>query len=111
MNRSDRRNYELHRAVVARLREQPAMVLGIASRNIERYRQSNGDHPDLREWEQQLGEGADAVISALLDEGERGQRLRSSTVRRGNLAARASGCTGNERPTSSPRSRAFTRRQ
>jgi hypothetical protein len=79
MNRSDRRNYELHRAVVARLRKQPAMVLGVALRNIERYRQSSGDHPDLREWEQLLVAGPDAVVVALLDEGERGQRLRSST--------------------------------
>jgi hypothetical protein len=91
MNRSDRRNYELHRAVVARLREQPAMVLGIALRNVERYRQTSGDHPVFCEWERLLRDGPDAVIEVLLDEGERGQRLRSSTPFAGVLSPQEHG--------------------
>ncbi len=79
MNRSDRRNYELHRAVLAGLREESGMVLGIALRNIERYRQISGDHSDFREWKRLVRERSDAVSDVLLDKGELGRRLRSST--------------------------------
>jgi len=85
MNESDRRNLEMHRLVAGKIQRDPLTILKIAIDNIQKYRREHGDHPYMREWESVIGQGPNAVIALLSDEGERGQVLRSSSPFAGAL--------------------------
>ena len=79
INRSDARDYEFHLAVVAKLRENPDRVMRRALDNLRRWQESGGTVPAYMEWAVILKNGRAAVEAVLLDEGNLGQRLRSSS--------------------------------
>jgi hypothetical protein len=81
MNRSDRFAYELHVQVAEKLRKQPEVVKSLALRNLQRFRdQQAGRNLSLQTWEQLLSLSTEQLIASILDNGIRGQWLRSSTI-------------------------------
>ncbi len=85
MNPSDARAYEMHRLVAEKIQRDPDSVLNLAMRNI-RQRSAKGVHPHYRRWLEILERGPADVIAVLLDPGERGQELRSSSPFAGALS-------------------------
>lgn len=79
MNLSDRRSYELHRLIAEKLGARPQWVIDTAMETLSRSRREYGSTAYEREWESLLRAGPQAVLEVLLDTGERGQRLRSSS--------------------------------
>jgi len=78
MNLSDRRNFELHSAVAAKIERHPEL-LAVAARNLERLRKRSGRHRYFEEWAAILTMGPAQVIEMLRDQGEKGQVLRSAS--------------------------------
>ncbi|WP_372526382.1 hypothetical protein [Piscinibacter sp.] len=83
MNEQDRINaftLAAHRAVVARLRAQPALLMQ-AIEVLERWREQTREPahcgPYWNEWEALLRSGVDAVERAVCDETEHAATLRS----------------------------------
>jgi len=78
-NRNERFSLLLHREL-ARTIETDASVLARGRRNIVRWQATHGRSVQAwDEWLTLLDAGADAVVSAMLDEGEVGTRLRQSS--------------------------------
>jgi hypothetical protein len=68
----------LHRAVAARLREDPSIAVR-ARQRVEAWEKTGGAHPAyVAEWREILGQGVPAIVQALEDPGPRGQALRQS---------------------------------
>ncbi len=82
MNRSDTRDYELHRLVVEHIERDPKGVLSRALRTI----QNRDPHQYYHEWRRIIELGPARVIETLLDKSERSSTLRSASPFAGVLS-------------------------
>ncbi|MCH6471483.1 hypothetical protein [Sinomonas terrae] len=89
-NQDDRVAWELHRAVVDKLREDPAPVVAAARARLKLLRGDDGGQPDdggrpgqladqLGEWERLLEGDVESLIDSMLAPGEQGAQLRRAT--------------------------------
>lgn len=86
--REQRVSWELHRAVADRLRRDPAPVLGVARRNIDRMKGQRRDEYArgwVGEWERLVEGDVDALIEGMLGTDERAIDLRQMTPFAGAL--------------------------
>jgi hypothetical protein len=84
----DRRSLDLHKLIAQRLRGNPAL-LDQTRATLARWRSMDARGcAGWDEWSAALDRGLDATLEAMLDEGERGQYLRSCTPFTRVLAAR-----------------------
>ena len=84
----DRRSLDLHRLIARRVAADPE-ALQRALANIRRWRAgSPRGCAGWDEWERILQSGLSSALDAMLDEGERGQYLRSCTPFTRELSAR-----------------------
>lgn len=80
LTREDRRSIQLHRAITARLTENPKRVLALARRNLARMRAHPGHATQLlREWDVLLDRPLPALLPLLTDPGEWARELRHVT--------------------------------
>jgi transcriptional regulator with XRE-family HTH domain len=80
LTREDRRSLELHRAIAARLTEDPKGVLALARRNLARMRAHPGHATQLlREWDVLLDRPLPALLPVFTDPGEWARELRHVT--------------------------------
>jgi hypothetical protein len=75
----DRRSLELHRLIAQRVRSDPRL-LDQAKATLTRWQRLDARGcPGWDEWAGALAAGLQSTLEAMLDEGERGQYLRSCT--------------------------------
>ena len=80
MTREDRRSLVLHRAIADHLQAHPAETLHRAGRNLALMRGRNPQAADLLgEWDEILGRPVEAIVTAILDPGQRARDLRKVT--------------------------------
>jgi hypothetical protein len=78
-DRMERRSLELHRAIAAKLRQQPEL-LQIAHDNLDRWsRPGHRSQPYLDTWREMLAGPLDAVLAAMTEETPRMTELRQSS--------------------------------
>lgn len=88
LTREERRSLELHRAIAARLIDDPEPVLAQARRSIRRMASQTGARsPLLREWSLILRRPLDALLPVLTDPGVWARELRQLTPFAGALSA------------------------
>lgn len=80
-SQEERVSWELHRAVVDRLRDDAAPVLAAARDHLEVLRRGDqgGSDARLAEWEQLLDGDTESLIDSMLAPGEPGAQLRRLT--------------------------------
>ncbi len=81
----DRRSLAFHRLIAAKIEAEPQLI-GVASRNIDRWKQQGRSESYLSEWESVLRKGVGEVVSVLRSAGQRAKRLRQSSPFVGILA-------------------------
>jgi transcriptional regulator with XRE-family HTH domain len=88
LTREDRRSLEYHRAVVAKLRRSPSLVVAKARENLARFR---AKHPDARRlferWGQWLELPVEDLVLLCLDPGPSARDMRQVTPFAGILSA------------------------
>jgi transcriptional regulator with XRE-family HTH domain len=88
LTREERRSLELHRAIAARLTDDPEPVLAQARRSIRLMASQTGARaPLLREWALILRRPLDALVPVLTDPGAWARELRQVTPFAGVLSA------------------------
>jgi transcriptional regulator with XRE-family HTH domain len=88
LTREERRSLALHRAIAARLREDPAPVLAAARRSLARMIASTGTASQaLREWSVLLDRPVEALLPVLTDPDPWARELRHVTPFAGVLTA------------------------
>lgn len=76
---AEERSLAYHRAVAARLREQPDL-LGLARQRVDAWIAGGGrSAPHARAWKSLLDGPREVLLAFLVDEGERARELRQST--------------------------------
>ena len=78
----DERSLELHGVIARELRADPAkldLVVAWMQRFLDDPNYDEGNKDRLREWLEIIQQGLPAVLNALADRSEEGQRLRQST--------------------------------
>lgn len=88
LNAPDRRSLRLHQAIAAKLRSNPQLLDPVRAR-IDVWVQQGRGRRDLRyrlEWQKAVNAGLDAVLLIALDEGERGQVMRTCAPLAGVLS-------------------------
>jgi transcriptional regulator with XRE-family HTH domain len=89
MTREERRSLDLHRAVAAKLAEDPERVLQHARRNVDKMRRINpGAAPLLEEWRRSLEMPVRDLVDLLVDPRPRARELRHVTPFAGALTPR-----------------------
>ena len=80
MTREDRRSLALHRAIADRLKAHPTKTLHQARRNLTGMRARNPQAADLfTGWDDILSRPVEAIVTAMLDPGQRARDLRKVT--------------------------------
>lgn len=74
----DNRSLATHRLFAIRLREDPSL-LREARQTLERWKSISPNASTDREWTALLARGVDAVIAAIVDDTDEGQRIRQSS--------------------------------
>ena len=88
LNREERRSLYLHRAIAARLADDPERVLALARRSLARMRARPRQGTQLlREWDVILDRPLPALLPVLTDPGEWARELRHVTPFAGVLSA------------------------
>ena len=88
LTREERRSLELHRAIAARLREQPTRVLAQAKANLGRMIDRLGEPSQpLREWAVLLDRPVDELVPLLTDLEPWARELRHQTPFAGVLSS------------------------
>lgn len=88
LTREERRSIDLHRAIAARLREDPERVLAQARRNLAcMVARAGASSQPLREWEIILGRPVQALLPLLTDPDPWARELRHVTPFAGVLSA------------------------
>jgi transcriptional regulator with XRE-family HTH domain len=89
LTREERRSLALHRAIAARLADDPAAVLAKARRNLAVMRRANDDggaEPWFAEWERRLGGSRADLVEALVSPAQHARDLRQVTPFAGVLS-------------------------
>ena len=82
----DKVSLALHRAVAKRLRKNPALVLGLARANLQRWL-TRGESKAWREWWEIIENSSpETICDIITQDSDEGQRLRSSTPFAGVLS-------------------------
>jgi transcriptional regulator with XRE-family HTH domain len=87
LTREERRSLELHRAIAARLREDPERVLAQARENLDRMLAVGAASQPLREWRVLLDRAVPALLPLLTDPDPWARELRHVTPFAGVLSA------------------------
>ena len=76
----DRRSLELHRAIAAKLRQQPELI-EIAHDNLRRWSAAPGSRsqPYWNAWREILNRPLDEVLALMIEEGERMTAMRQAS--------------------------------
>jgi hypothetical protein len=84
---ADRRSLHLHQAIIEKLRRNPGLFELVRARIDQWSAQGRGrsDYPYRLEWQAAVLGGFERVVQVALDEGERGQVLRTCTPLTGIL--------------------------
>ena len=89
LTREERRSLALHRAIAARVEQDPKKIVERARRNVTRMRRvASGRSQPLREWAVLLDRPLPALLQVLLDPSPWARELRHTTPFAGVLSAR-----------------------